>query len=168
MIEVFHGSVMPIEKPLATVGRPNLDFGKGFYVTNRQSQAEALAVRLGERENRPPTVSVYSFDIDSVKSSFKYKRLAAYDAEWLQFIVNCRSGKGVWKEYDVIEGGVANDRVIDTVEAYVAGLMPLEKALSELCKHQPNNQFCITSQNVIDKCLFFKKSYHVKRLIDVE
>jgi hypothetical protein len=59
------------------------------------------------------------------------------------------------------EPGVANDRVIDTVEAYMANLMPLETALRELSRHQPNNQLCIASQKVIDECMTFVESYNI-------
>jgi hypothetical protein len=66
------------------------------------------------------------------------------------------------EHYDVVEGGVANDRVIDTVEAYISNLMPLETALRELAKHQPNNQICILKQEVVDKYLKFQKSEIIK------
>ena len=62
-------------------------------------------------------------------------------------------------KYDVVEGGVANDRVIDVVEAYIANLMPLDIALRELSRHQPNNQLCIASQRVVDECVSFVESY---------
>ena len=34
MRKVFHGGIEIIEHPLVHVGRDNLDFGKGFYVTD--------------------------------------------------------------------------------------------------------------------------------------
>lgn len=37
---VYHGSVYSIERPLANIGRKNLDFGQGFYVTDMKLQAE--------------------------------------------------------------------------------------------------------------------------------
>ena len=39
MRKVYHGSTHIIERPLCHVGRDNLDFGKGFYVTNIKKQA---------------------------------------------------------------------------------------------------------------------------------
>lgn len=50
---------------------------------------------------------------------------------------------------------VANDRVIDTVEAYMNGMMTVEMALGQLSQHQPNNQFCLLNQQLIDQCLQF-------------
>ncbi len=40
---VFHGSNKEIATPLVHVGRNNLDFGKGFYVTTLQQQAKRWA-----------------------------------------------------------------------------------------------------------------------------
>ncbi|MBQ5573727.1 MAG: DUF3990 domain-containing protein, partial [Bacteroidaceae bacterium] len=66
-----------------------------------------------------------------------------------------RTGVNVADNFDYIEGGVANDRVVDTVNLYIAGLMELSTALRELSKHQPNNQMCILNQNIINKYLIY-------------
>lgn len=167
MRRVFHGSNMVIERPLANIGRANLDFGVGFYVTSIQSQAEMWAGIKGRYFLQDVSfVSTYDFDFDAAVSHFSYRKFAHYDSEWLHFIVNNRRGGDVWKQFDIIEGGVANDRVIDTVENYMAGLIDEEFALKQLSKHQPNNQICIVNQEVIDKYLCFVDSFQVKA--DVE
>ena len=79
----------------------------------------------------------------------------AYDVQWLEFIIANRSGQDIAKQYDYVEGGVANDRVIDTINLYIAGLMELSTALRELSKHRPNNQMCILNQDIIDKYLIY-------------
>ncbi len=67
----------------------------------------------------------------------------------------------LWKNYDIVEGGVANDNVIDTVEDYMRGRMSAEAALVELSKHRPNNQMCILNQEIIDRHLHFVKSVNL-------
>ena len=57
--------------------------------------------------------------------------------------------------YDYIEGGIANDRVVDTINLYMAGLMDEDTALRRLSEHQPNNQMCLLSQEITDNYLFF-------------
>ena len=79
----------------------------------------------------------------------------AYDKDWLEFIVASRRGEPVANNYDYIEGGVANDRVVDTVNLYMAGLMDEDTALMRLSQHQPNNQMCLLSQELTDKYLIF-------------
>lgn len=158
MTTVYHGSVIEVEKPLVALGRPNLDFGQGFYVTNLREQAERWATRIATRRMEKPMLNVYDFDVDAAKRNYRYLKFDSYDKAWLDFIVANRMGKMEWKDYDVVEGGVANDNVIDTVEDYIRGRMSAEAALVELSKHQPNNQFCILNQEIIDLHLHFVES----------
>lgn len=158
MITVYHGGVEKIESPLAKIGRKNLDFGQGFYITRRLQQAQEWADRTARQRLSSPVINVYELDIDAIKAGFRYLVFENYDAEWLHFIVACRSGYDAANEYDYIEGGVANDRVVDTVEGYMNGTIDEEHALAELSKHQPNNQICLLSQQVIDKYLTYKTS----------
>ena len=159
MRKVYHGAAQEIVAPLVHVGRENLDFGKGFYVTDIKAQAKTWAsIKARYKMDGQVYINEYLFDFDNAVRKFRYKKFYLYDSEWLHFIVDSRDGLKVWKDYDIIEGGVANDRVIDTVEAFKAGQISEEMALRELSKHQPNNQICILRQTVVDKYLKFLKS----------
>ena len=57
--------------------------------------------------------------------------------------------------FDIIEGGIANDSVIDTVDAYMSGLIDGSTALGKLMYNKPNNQICILNQKIIEKCVRF-------------
>lgn len=160
-MKVYHGSTGIIELPSVTAGRPRLDFGRGFYVTDIKSQAGSWAQRMKQIRKEEGIVNVYELDIERIKAIFNYHKFSYYDNNWLQFIVANRMGKEDVEHYDVVEGGVANDRVIDTIEAYMANLMPLEVALHELSKHMPNNQMCISNQKAIDECLKFVEYYTI-------
>ena len=62
------------------------------------------------------------------------------------------------KLYDIVEGGVANDNVIDTVEDYENNIITAEQALGQLRYKKVNHQICILNQEIIDKYLTFKNS----------
>lgn len=163
MRKVYHGAAEEVANPLVHVGRENLDFGKGFYVTDIRKQARTWAeIKSRYQMDAEGVINEYQFDFDTAIKEFRYKKFEKYDKDWLHFILDCRDGKKVWRDYDIIEGGVANDRVIDTIEAYKAGQIGEEEALGELSKHQPNNQICILKQAVIDKYMKFKKSVVTK------
>ena len=163
MRRVFHGGIEIIEQPLVHIGRDNLDFGKGFYVTDILNQAKTWAtIKSSYYWDAVGVINHYLFDFEKAVENFIFKKFERYDAEWLHFIVCCRNGKKVWKEFDLIEGGVANDRVIDTVENFMAGMIDEEKALGLLAQHQPNNQICILNQKIIDSCLIFEKAVKMK------
>lgn len=164
MRTVYHGGVEEIVNPLVNVGRDNLDFGKGFYVTDIRAQAKTWAeLKSSYYFDATAVINTYLFNLDDAIKNFRFKRFERYDHEWLHFIVASRKGKKVWRQYDIIEGGVANDKVIDTVEAFIAEQIDEDKALGELSKHQPNNQICILKQAVVDKYLQFQKSEKLRR-----
>ncbi len=158
-ITLYHGSTQPISHPLVDAGREDLDFGRGFYLTHLKEQAESWARRMQLiRAAETAYVNEYLLDIEqALKDGYTFFRMEAYDREWLDFIVDSRSGKRPWKPFDLIEGGVANDRVIDTVEDYISGLITVEQALGLLVHKEPNHQLCILNQEVIERHLTFQR-----------
>ena len=164
MMILYHGSHLAVPQPLAKAGRRNLDFGPGFYLTKLKAQAEAWAVVVAGRKGRHviPVVSVYHFDKEQALSDgVRFKEFDTYNIEWLEYVVNCRQGKDHSEEYDVVEGGVANDNVIDTVEDYEKGVITAEQALGQLRYKKVNHQLCILSQFVIDKYLHFAEDIYL-------
>ena len=154
-ITVYHGGTEKIEQPHCKLGRVNLDFGQGFYVTDLKEQAQTWANNMARSRKRIPVLNRYIMDRESIIRTYRCKIFTAYDKEWLVFIVANRQGLNEAQKYDYVEGGVANDRVVDTVNLYIAGLMEMETALRELSKHQPNNQMCILNQEIINKYFIF-------------
>ena len=51
-MKLYHGSTLIVDKPLVSYGRDNLDFGKGFYTTSMQSQAEKWVQRFISLEKK--------------------------------------------------------------------------------------------------------------------
>ena len=156
-MEIYHGSNIAVTKPLANAGRRNLDFGKGFYTTRLKSQAQKWAYLVASRKEKKPQgiISKYEFDEECLsQQGYVYKNFPVYDMEWLEFVVACREGKDE-TNYDIVEGGVANDQVIDTVEDYENGRITAEQALDQLRYKNPNNQSCFRNQRIIDTYLHF-------------
>lgn len=160
MIKVYHGTTSTIKHPDVSRGRDNLDFGKAFYVTRLKSQAESWAhVVYSRYEEDAPVVNSYSLDIDAIKEKgFHCLTFDSYNADWLKFIVNSRLGRKPWEGFDLIEGGIANDRVIDTVEGYMNGDFTAQVAIGRLQYHKPNNQIAILNQKIIDLYLTWIES----------
>lgn len=130
MTTLFHGSYAIVSQPQVAHGRRNLDFGRGFYLTSLRPQAERWAQLVTERKMRNgiPQLNVYHFD-DTLANQFRWLRFDEYNLQWLDYVVACRAGEDFWQQYDIVEGGVANDNVIDTVEDYTMGIISAEQAL---------------------------------------
>lgn len=156
MIIVYHGGTEKIETPISKFGRRNLDFGQGFYLTPLREQALAWANHMARSRKQAAILNRYRLDREALLQNARCKVFEAYDEEWLEFIVDNRLGLNSAEAYDYVEGGVANDRVIDTINLYLAGLIDLSAALRELSKHQPNQQICILKQELLDKYLTYE------------
>ena len=131
--------------------RDALDFGKGFYVTRLKEQADKYANRFLKIGNEA-YLHIFEYTPDS---SMRVKIFESYDEEWLDLVCSCRKGADLYKAYDIIEGGVANDKVYRTVDLYMAGIYNKEQALQNLVDEKPNHQLCFITQKAIDKCLKF-------------
>jgi len=154
---LYHGSNLEIDKPDLCHSRDNVDFGKGFYTTPIYEQAVKWCGKF-KRRGQLGVVSKYKFDMEN-KDNWKILEFDSYSEEWLDFILNCRSGKDN-TEYDVVIGGVANDKVFNTVELYFEGLIDKKEALKRLYYEKPNLQICFRSKEVL-KSLQFEGSEYV-------
>ena len=72
-IKVYHVSTDIIISPRSDVGRDNLDFGKGFYITDIRLQAVEWAVKMAARRNLVPLLNVYDLDRDSILANYRCK-----------------------------------------------------------------------------------------------
>lgn len=59
---LYHGTNLSIEKIDLSVCRPNKDFGKDFYLTTLEDQAQKMAKRVSAIYGGRPIVNVYQFD----------------------------------------------------------------------------------------------------------
>ena len=165
MTTLFHGSYTEVSSPLVKLGRARVDFGRGFYLTMLQAQAEVWAKTISERRKTgtQAVVSTFSLDMDGVKAgNYRIKTFETYDLEWLEYVIDCRKGGTLQNQYDLVEGGVVNDNVIDTVEDYENGVITAEQALGQLKYKAVNHQLCILNQAIVDKYLTFVSSTIVK------
>lgn len=164
MMHLFHGSYTAVPSPLVKLGRKKVDFGQGFYLTKLREQATSWAITIAERKGRnaQPILSVFTLDEKALlNAGYRIKRFEAYDMEWLNYVIDCRKGGELQLQYDVVEGGVANDKVIDTVEDYENGIITADQALGQLKYKEVNHQLCILNQDVVDNFLYFVKAEKV-------
>ncbi|MDR1000440.1 MAG: DUF3990 domain-containing protein [Clostridiales bacterium] len=155
---LYHGSYTVIKKPDLAFSRKQVDFGSGFYVTSLKDQAVSWTARF-KKEGKPAIISSYGFlqrpAEEILPDTIKVLDFDSHSIEWLNFITACRLGKPVDEEWDLIMGGVANDKVFDTLQLYFDGLLPAEEAIRRLRYNKPNFQYCFKSQWLIDNYLKF-------------
>lgn len=114
---VYHGGYIPVESPAVRVGKHTKDFGEGFYGTIIREQAQRWAKRYDT-----PIVSIYDVRL---KSDLQIKEYKEMTNEWLDFIIDCRSGKK--HSYDIVIGAMADDQIYNYVSDYMDGSITREQ-----------------------------------------
>lgn len=148
-MKVYHGSLCEIINPDLKHSRKSIDFGIGFYTTTMVEQA----IRWSRRDTGHGIVNEYEFD-ESASSEMNIVRFESYSDEWLDFILKCRIGEDD-TDYDIVVGNVANDRVFNTIELYVEGLIDRTETIKRLRIEEPNIQIAFRSEKAIERCLRF-------------
>jgi hypothetical protein len=150
-IELFHGSAIKVEKPKVLVSGFYKDFGFGFYCTNIEKQAKRWS--LVKKTNH--IVNVYTYVEDTKLKTLKYEKMTE---EWLDFIVDCRSG--VSYGYDIVEGPMADDTIWDYIEDYIGEIITRE-AFWVLVKFKyPTHQIVFCTDKAL-RTLKYERSYSI-------
>ncbi|MDR2590573.1 MAG: DUF3990 domain-containing protein [Oscillospiraceae bacterium] len=156
---LYHGSYTTIEKPDISFSRLRTDFGKGFYLTPLKEQARSWAERF-LTNNGTAVISSFLFlnSADDFQSNIKILEFDSHNHEWLEFIMACRLGKPIDSMWDLVIGGIANDKVFDTLQLYFDNLINADEAIGRLKYNKPNLQYCFKTQDLIDDYLQFKNA----------
>ena len=152
---LYHGSNVEVKNPDTLHSRKNLDFGQGFYTTPLFEQAQKWSEKFKKRYGLA-FISKYEFS-EKALSEYSILEFDSYSAEWLDFIVESRLCHDTTK-YNIIIGGVANDKVFNTCELFFKGYIPRETALERLRFEKPNIHYCFKDQATINKYLKFAGS----------
>ena len=151
-ITVYHVSTEEIKKPSVDVNAENLGFGKGFYLTNSKIEADAMARKMAENA----IINVYEFNYFKTKNvGYRFNEFETYNKEWLNFVVDCRKGKDVAADYDIVIAGAIYDEIADIVNDYEKNIISAEEAVEQLRYKDVKFQICILNQEIIDFNLEF-------------
>ena len=145
IMTVYHGGYQPVMQPEIRVGRNTKDFGTGFYCTIIKEQAQRWAKRYNTR-----IVSIYDVRFDS---SLIIKDFKEMTDEWLDFIVDCRSGKH--HEYDIVIGAMADDQIYNYISDYVEGIITREQFWVLAKFKYPTHQINFCTKEAL-KCLEYR------------
>lgn len=108
---LYHGSNLVIEEIDLDKSRPNKDFGRGFYLSEDESQAKEMAVFKALLLGGEPVITKFEFDDTLLDSQVvRVKIFKDYSEEWADFVFANREGNSV-EQYDIVYGPIANDKV---------------------------------------------------------
>jgi hypothetical protein len=156
---LYHGSTVIVNNPDVLHSEHHLDFGTGFYVTSVKEKAERWAKRKAMFEGCDKgIISVFEYSEDS---DFIIKDFGDDLETWIDFVCDCRNGSENFKQYDIIKGKVADDRVFRVVDMYKRGIWEKERAIKEMKVYETYAQIAFITQKAIDSMLKVIDSYEV-------
>ena len=147
---VYHGGYTKIEQPKIIPGKNTKDFGNGFYCTIIREQAERWAKRYNT-----PVVNTYTVRLDSKLDILEFSEMTD---EWLDFIVDCRSGKP--HHHDIVIGAMANDQIYNFVADFIDGVITREQFWVLAKFKYPTHQINFCTEEAL-KCLEFVSAEEV-------
>ena len=144
-MKVYHGGYCLIESP-KIIKKRNFpkDFGTGFYCTELEEQA----IRWAKRYDTS-VVSMFEYSPDERLKILHFKEMTE---EWLDFIVNCRSGKS--HKFDVVIGAMANDQIYNYISDYINRVITREQFWVLAKFKYPTHQICFCTPKALN-CLKF-------------
>jgi hypothetical protein len=150
-MKVYHGSYCPVEKPELIKSKFPKDFGEGFYCTELEQQAERWAKRYDTA-----TVTIFEYRPDEMADMLYFKEMTE---EWLDFIVDCRSGKA--HGFDIVTGAMANDQIYNYISDFIDGVITREQFWVLAKFKYPTHQICFCSPRALG-CLKYVECRTIK------
>ena len=137
MIKVYHGTLLKNANNILNngiklnAGRPEADFGLGFYTTKNFEQANIWAKKKAKRSLSEAAVVAFYCNEELLNGlSFNGKT-----KEWSDYIIDNRAnGTDRYTNYDYIEGDMADGNIYIDTREYRAGRMTREQYIKRFSK----------------------------------
>ena len=141
---IYYGSYCTVDKPLIIKGKFNKDFGVGFYCTVLREQAIKWSLKYDTK-----IINKYEYNENT---SLNIKNFTMMTEEWLDFIIDCRSGKE--HNYDIVIGAMADDQIYNYINDLVDGNITRD-AFWELAKFRyPTHQIVFCTEKSLESIKF--------------
>lgn len=158
----YHGSNLIIQHPDLSKSRKDIDFGKGFYLT----ESPELASKWACGKKGDSFVNQYFLNTEGLK----IKELGL-NKEWLHYVAGNRtkhpSDFDLYFDdstYDVIVGPIADDNLFTTIDLYLDGFISATKTVRVMNCMDYGNQIVLKT----DKALKQLEYFTARKLIDAE
>ena len=156
---LYHGSNTKVTKIDLSKCRPYKDFGRGFYLTDIQEQAEQMARRVARLYGGAPCVSAFVFDESALSNTtLNILSFEKPDKDWALFVMNNRNKKfkniddrlcNQDNKYDIVSGAVANDDIAYLFRTFTSGLIDIDVLIRGLEYKELTSQYSFHTEEAI-------------------
>lgn len=159
-MRLYHGSNIVIDSINLAMCRPYKDFGKGFYLTDIENQAEKMAVRVSKIYGGFPIVNIFEIQDDFREiQDINIKDFGVQTTEeWAKFVMNNRNRtfedvKNVLcnkdNKYDIVIGPVADDNIALLFRQYENEIIDFNTLLKGMIYKKTSSQYSFHTEKSI-------------------
>lgn len=142
IMRLYHTGFFKLPHPDVHYGRPNADFGQGFYLTADQD----FALRWS-RENPEKDTFVNEYDLNTEGLCILSLER---DQQWFDYLYANRNFlPDQYAEFDVIVGPIANDTIYDTFGIITSGMLSKENSLKLLQVGPQYRQIALKTERAV-------------------
>lgn len=160
-MKLYHGSLETIEHPMILQPNRRLDYGKGFYTTTSEKQAEDwVRRRMVEKKATQGYVNIYKLD-ETVLTKLKCLIFSEPTEDWVDFVMKNRMQLDFTHDYDIVYGPVADDSVYTQFTLYEGGIISMPTLIRELKTYKLVDQYLFHTEEAL-RAIRFVESKIVK------
>ena len=152
---LYHGSIDIVENPEIRIPSRTLDYGSGFYTTTSFRQAEDWVRRKLNANTLVGYVNVYEFN-ETLMNSLNAMLFESPTEEWVDFVMNNRTNKDFYHDFDIVYGPVANDKVYAAFALYEGGIIDKQNLISELKAYKLVDQYLFHTDKAVKTLKFIE------------
>lgn len=123
-MRLYHGSKSGIKGNISPIGRPECDFGQGFYMGTEKEQPLTLICNYPNSVIYTLNFNTQNLKMIDLKLDINWAMLVAYNRGKMEDIKESALYKRIAKMtigYDVISGYIANDRMFVVMDRFFNG-----------------------------------------------
>lgn len=124
IVTLYHGSKSGIKGTIAPISRDRCDFGKGFYMGTDRMQPLTLICNYPEAKIYTLSVKTSNLNVLNLEVGLEWALLIAYHRGKMESVKSSaiyQHFANLTKEYDLVIGYIANDRMFVVLDRFFNG-----------------------------------------------
>lgn len=161
IIELYHGSKKGIKGKIEPVSRVNCDFGKGFYMGTEKYQPLTLICNFPDATMYTIEMNLDGLKILNLDIGIEWALFVAYNRGKMESAKDTdiyKKYSTLSKEYDIIAGYIANDRMFYVLDRFFAGDITDTALIGSLSALKLGKQYVAVTQKACD-CIKIKDAH---------
>ena len=150
---LYHGSKSGIKGPIAPISRDRCDFGKGFYMGTEPYQPLTLISDFEESKFYVISLDMINLRVLKVRPDLEWAMLVAYNRGKMDEVKGTSIYEhyaGMTKNYDVIVGSIADDRMFYVLDNFFLGNITDKALVMSLSALQLGEQYAAITKKACE------------------